>query len=474
VSEPARKHLPLLENDARYARRSSLRKDGSRVKVVPADVSGRFQTARKAVFALLIVVWAALPWIQIGGHPSVQLDVAARRFYLFGKVFNAQDTWLVFFLLTGAVFGLLYVTALAGRVWCGWACPQTVFLEGIFRPIERLIGGPREKRMRRAAGPWTAERVLRGGAIRLFWLLAALFVAHVFLGYFVSLPRLFVMVREKPADNYEPFLWMVALTVLFYIDFAWFREQLCLVVCPYGRMQSVLFDSDTLVVGYDETRGEPRAKGKAKAEGKGDCVDCNRCVIVCPTGIDIRNGIQVDCIACTQCIDACDAIMDKLDRPRGLIRYDSLAGLQHKPKRILRPRIYFYTALMCVGAAVATFAFSKRTSFEANLLRLPGAPYVVEDGKVRNSFEIHLVNKRGETTTFVIEPVESPNVELVTPATRVELGSFESRRIPIFAVQPEAHAASKMLTVRVRAVGGEQEVAREVKALLLAPSGARP
>lgn len=468
MTEPARKHLPLLENDARYSRRSSIQKDGSRLKVLPADVKGRFQTARRIVFFVLIATWAILPWVEIGGHPAVQLDVAARRFYLFGNVFNAQDVWLVFFLLTGAVFGLLYITALAGRVWCGWACPQTVFMEAIFRPIERLFLGSREKRLRREAGPWTAERVARTVATRLLWLLAAIFVAHVFLGYFVSLPRLARMVRTNPTENLEPFMWMVALTTLFYIDYTWFREQLCLVVCPYGRLQSVLFDSDTLVVGYDEIRGEPRAKGKVKKEGKGDCVDCGRCVVVCPTGIDIRNGGQVDCIACTQCIDACDEIMDKLGRDRGLIRYDSLAGLEHKPKRVLRPRIYLYTALLLVGAAVATFSFSRRTSFEANLLRLPGAPFVVENGNVRNAFEIHLTNKRPETTTFVIEPVEVPNVEIIIPMREVEVGSLESRRVPVFAVQPEGTAGSRMLVVRVRAAGGET---KEVKALVLAPGG---
>ncbi|HEX2679033.1 MAG TPA: 4Fe-4S dicluster domain-containing protein, partial [Polyangiales bacterium] len=282
-------HLPL------YDKASSLRADGSRNFVHPADVHGRFDVRRKLAFTGLIALLALLPWIQVGGHPAVFLDFVHRSFYLLGATFNAQDTWLVFFLLTGVGFLLIVSTALWGRVWCGYACPQTVFLEGLFRPIERAIEGPRAERMRRNAGPMSFDKLWRKLLKHAIFVLLAFLVAHVIVSYFVSLPALYHMVLHAPAEHPEAFAWAIALTAGLYFNFFWFREQMCLIICPYGRLQSVLSDSDTLVIGYDAHRGEPRGKahGKIKEAGRGDCVDCNRCVVVCPTGIDIRNGLQL-------------------------------------------------------------------------------------------------------------------------------------------------------------------------------------
>ena len=293
--------------------------------------------------------------MTIAGHPALFIDVAARRLFFFGMTFNSQDTWLLFFLLTGIGFALVYATALVGRVWCGWACPQTVFLEGIFRRIERFIEGPREIRMRRNAGPWNADKIARKMASHVFYGAFAVVIAHVFLSYFASLPATFRMVRQNPSAHPEAFAWAVAMSLVFYINFAWFREQLCVVLCPYGRLQSAMLDEHSLLVGYDSLRGEPR--GKVSAEGAGDCVDCKRCVVVCPTGIDIRNGTQMECLACTACIDACDDVMDRLGRRRGLIRVDSEEGLAGRSRKLIRPRIVLYTALLAIGAVIALAAF---------------------------------------------------------------------------------------------------------------------
>lgn len=457
------RHLPVVGGPPK----SSLRADGSREPVHPADVRGRFATARKLVFVALIWIWALLPWVKIGGNPAVFLDIERRRFFLFGATFNAQDLWLLFFLLTGIGFVLVYVTSVAGRVWCGWGCPQTVFLEGVFRPIERMIEGPRDARMRRDAGPWTRDKLLRKTVKHALFVVAALFVAHVFLAYFVSLPGLFRMVRGRPSEHLEAFLWMVATAGLLYFDFAFFREQMCIGVCPYGRLQSVLVDQDSLVVGYDEKRGEPR--GKATDATAGDCVDCNRCVVVCPTGIDIRNGLQLDCIACTACIDACDDIMDKLDRPRGLIRYDSLRGLAGEPRRILRPRVWLYGGLLAVGAVVALFAMRKRSGFEANVLRLAGPPYVVENGTVRNAFELHLVNKRDAVATFAIEPEADAAASFVVPLRRIELGPMQAAEAPLFVTLPETDFR-RDFPVRVRVTRGDGAEARTYTTTFLGPS----
>jgi cytochrome c oxidase accessory protein FixG len=448
----------------------SLGRDGHRKRPYPADLKGRWLRARRVVYAALIALWAALPWIPIGGHPAVFLDVDKRQFFLFGLTFNAQDVWLLFFALSGVGFGLVYATAVLGRVWCGWACPQTVFLEALFRPIERLFNGPRNVAQRRAGKGAILDRAWRVLATHAAYLLAAALVAHVLLAYFVSLPRVFAMVRLRPAAHPEAFGWMIAMTAVMYGNFAFFREQLCVVVCPYGRLQSVLLDDDSLVVGYDEKRGEPRGKAKS---GAGDCVDCNRCVVVCPTGIDIREGLQLDCIACTACIDACDEVMDKLGRDRGLVRYDSLRGLRGEKRRLLRPRLYGYTVLLVIGAIVATLAFRKRETFEANIMRLPGTPYTRESGSIRNGFELHLVNKQGDAATFDIEAVDVPDLAFTIPIVKVDLEALASRRVPFFTTMEQSKfTVDRPFTIRVRATSASGKSAvHEAHAVFL---GAKP
>ncbi|MCU0686144.1 MAG: cytochrome c oxidase accessory protein CcoG [Polyangiaceae bacterium] len=456
------RHLPVIAQGGS----SSLGTDGRRRLVVPADVRGRFQWARRVAFAALVALWAALPVVHVGGAPAVFLDVDARRFYLFGLTFNAQDAWLVFFGLTGFGFGLVYATALAGRVWCGWACPQTVFLEGLFRPIERLFEGPREKRLRRDAGPVTLERALRKAGKHAAFVVLAFVVAHLFLAYFVSWSHLPGLLRSPPFAHPEAFAWAIGTTTLLYVNFAWFREQFCVVLCPYGRLQSVLLDSDSLVVGYDAARGEPR--GKVGRPGAGDCVDCGRCVVVCPTGIDIRNGLQLDCIACTACIDACDAVMDKLDRPRGLVRYDSQNGLAGRPRRLLRPRLALYTALLAIGASVTAVAARGRRDFEATLARLPGAPYTLEGGEVRNAFQLHLVNKRAGREAFSLR-VEAPSaVVVVLPLSRVEVEGLGDARVPVFLSIPRgSFERDEPVRVVVRREGAPPSEAFETRATFL-------
>ena len=453
----------------------SLGRDGKHKRPYPADVAGRFARARRVVFWALIVLWAALPWIPIGGHPAVFLDVDKRQFFLFGLTFNAQDMWLLFFMLSGVAFGLLYATAVLGRVWCGWACPQTVFLEGVFRPIERLINGPRNVAMRRAKGPFTTDRAWRGVATHAAYVVAALLVAHVFLAYFVSLPQVFAMVRTRPSAHPEAFAWMIVTTGVFYGNFAFFREQLCVVVCPYGRLQSVLIDDDSLVVGYDERRGEPRAKiTKASALAQtgdsktGDCVECNRCVVVCPTGIDIREGLQLDCLACTACIDACDDVMDKVGRARGLIRYDSLRGLRGETRRFWRPRLAVYTAFLVVGAIVATFAFRQREPFEANIVRLAGTPYTRDGGVIRNAFELHVVNKQSSASSFDIEAVGDPDLTFVVAMAHVDIEPLGSRRVPVFVTMDQSHfRADRAFVIRVRESGASDARVHAARAVFL-------
>jgi cytochrome c oxidase accessory protein FixG len=438
--------------------------DGSRRVIVPADVTGPYTRRRNVLFLLLVLIYVALPWIQIGGHPAVFLDLSHRAFFLFGATFNAQDTWLSFFLLSGVGFALIVVTALWGRVWCGYACPHTVFLEGVFRRIERLLEGPRNTRLRRDKAPLSFDRVWRKSVKHLTFFLLSFLVAHVFLSYFVSIPAVLEMMRARPAEHPEAFAWAFGMTAVMYGNFGWFREQMCLIICPYGRLQSVLTDNDTLVIGYDQRRGEPR--GKAKEEHRGDCVDCGRCVVVCPTSIDIRNGLQLECVGCSACVDACDDVMTKLQRPTGLIRYDSQNGLNSLPKRFLRPRIYVYALLGVVGLTVAAFAFRARTPFEANLLRLQGALFVMDPvaHRVRNAVELHLVNKHAASTVFRVSGTSAQDLEYVIPMAQVTLGSLEERRIPIFVLAPDDGVPR---TIRIRVDDGSEP--QVVQAPFVAP-----
>ncbi len=457
MSTAPRVHLPVVQP-------SSIRADGTRNWVYPADVRGRFMRARRIVFAILIAFWAAIPFLELHGRPMMQLDVERRRFFILGATYGAQDAWLLLFAATGLGLALVVTTSLWGRVWCGWACPQTVFLEGFFRPIERLIEGPREQQIKLDKAPWTSSKLAKKTLKHVIFVLLAMIVAHVFVGYFVAPWKLWAMIGEGPAAHPEAFGWAAGLTAIFYGNFAKFREQTCVGVCPYGRLQSVLVDQDTMVVGYDVPRGEPRGK---KGSTTGDCVDCNRCVVVCPTGIDIRNGLQPDCIGCAQCADACDEIMFKLERPAGLIRHDSMRALTGGGSRkFLRPRVYVYAAITLVWILGAFFALRGRTPFEAGIARVGATPFVVEGNTVRNAFTIHLVSKQSEPSSLDIS-AHGDGVTFTIPVAHAELEPFGTVTLPVVATVPRG-SAQRPITIEVRAKDG---TTKQISAVVLGPGG---
>jgi cytochrome c oxidase accessory protein FixG len=344
-----------------------------------------------------------------------------------------------------------------------------VFLEGFFRPIERLIEGPREQQIKLDKAPWSSGKLAKKTLKHVVFVLVAMLVAHIFVGYFVTPWKLWAMIGEGPGAHPEAFAWAVGLTGVFYGNFAKFREQTCVGVCPYGRLQSVLVDQDTIVVGYDVPRGEPRGK---KGATTGDCVDCNRCVVVCPTGIDIRNGLQPDCIGCMQCIDACDEIMDKLERPRGLVRNDSMRALTQVggggARKFLRPRVYVYAAISVVWLVGAVFALRGRTPFEAGIARVGATPFVVEGNTVRNAFTIHLVSKQNEPTSLDVT-ARGDGITFTIPIAHADLEAFGTLTIPVVATAPRAATARPLpITIEVKSADG---TTKQVTAVVLGPGG---
>lgn len=434
---------------------------GRRRYIYPADVHGRYSRLRPWLFLVLIAIYIALPWIPVGGHPAVLLDIAARRFFLFGRTFNAQDFYLAFFVLTGIGFLLIVLAALFGRIWCGWACPQTVFLEGVYRRIERFIEGPATKRQALGRGPLTVEKLLRKTAKHGLYLAVSFVLAHLFLAYFVSAQALLRMIKDGPAAHLHTFLWGLGFTAVLYWNFFWFREQLCLIVCPYGRLQSAMQDADTINIGYDQKRGEPR--GKLNVLQAGDCIDCRRCVAVCPTGIDIRNGLQLECIGCAACIDACDEIMQKVGRPKGLIRYDSERSLKGDGRRLLRPRLYIYSLLGAVGLAVSLTLFVGHVPFEANVLHGSSAPYSLDGDRIRSQILVHLVNKNAVASRLHLEPAPPDKggaapIEFIIPQPDVTLGSLESLTVPVLISLPRSAYRRGMHTHLLVHDGASQSV----------------
>lgn len=448
---------------------TTINRDGSHYILHPADVRGPFTRWRRYFGLLLLVVYVILPWIPVNGYPAVFFDLEARRFHFFGLTFLAGDLWLGFFAVSGLGLLLFYITALFGRLWCGWACPYTVFLEHVFRRIERWVDGDALARRKLERAPWDAGKIVRRFLKHGLFILTAALIAHIFLAYFVSLPRLYGFMRESPLQHLPAFGVVVFLTLALYFCFAWFREQFCIILCPYGRIQSALTDDDTMIIGYDARRGEPR--GKASDPSKGDCVDCLRCVKVCPTGIDIRNGLQMECIGCAACVDACDEIMLRLDRPKGLIRYDSMEGLAGGKTKFIRPRTVLYTLLMLAGAAALTFSLGRVHDVSVSVSRMRGSTFYVDDNGVRNQFEVVLTTKRNVETVFHMSLKNaSPDIQVGGMGEPVVVPAQGEVKRPIIVTIPRAvYEGPTTVDLVVESQPGGTRIIKRVRLLGPAP-----
>lgn len=400
---------------------------------------------RSVVVYALVALLLSMPWIPIEDTQAILLDIPHRRFIILGETFWATDTRFLFLLLISAGLSLFFFTSLLGRVWCGWACPQTVFLEFVFRPIERLIEGNHAKRLRLDMAPWGARKILIKGIKYAAFVLVAWFLASTLLAYFIGREALINMMWDGPALHLSTFVTTIFLMVIFLFEFGWFREQFCTVLCPYARFQSVLMDRDSVLVGYDKKRGEPRGRG---GEGIGDCVDCGLCVRVCPTGIDIRNGTQLECIQCASCIDACNSIMHKLGRAPGLIRYDTERGLLDGVRKFARPRVFIYGALLSIVAVIFVTLLAVRKEGEFLVIRqVKAEPFqVLPDGMIANQFKVHIGNKSDELRSYRISLVRNDAVTLVTPVSPFPVPSGASSNMPLFVqFKPDEFAGTSIL-----------------------------
>jgi cytochrome c oxidase accessory protein FixG len=434
-------------------------------KIYARAVSGWFAGWRWAFVWATQLVFYGLPWLQWNERQAVLFDLGARRFYIFGMVLYPQDFIYLTALLIISAYALFLFTAVAGRLWCGFTCPQTVYTE-IFMWVERKIQGDRIARMKRDAGPWNLDRSWRAAAKQAAWIAIALWTGFTFVGYFTPIKTLAQLVSQFAMGPWETF-WVLFYALATYGNAGFLREQVCKYMCPYARFQGVMFDKDTLIISYDPERGEPRGsrsrKADRKAIGKGDCIDCGLCVQVCPTGIDIRKGLQYECIGCAACIDVCNGVMDKMDYPRGLIRYDTQNAMaQHlsrseRLRRVFRPRVLVYSTILLLLVAGLITSMALRSPFRVDVVRdRASLARLVDDGQIENLYRLQIMNATEQPQRYHVAVQGLPGIRIEGSDT-IEVQPAEARWMTVAVRVPPETAASR--------AAGAQPIAFEVQRL---------
>lgn len=425
-----------------------------RKKIYVREIEGFFQKLRTWSLWALMLAYFGTAWLNWGGRQAVLFDLPARQFHIFGITFWPQDFMLLSWLLIISAFGLFTVTNIAGRIWCGYTCPQSVW-SFIFMWIEERAEGTRSQRMKLDKEPMSAGKLRKKGLKHLGWIIVAFWTGVTFVGYFTPIRDLVPEFFQGVANHWA-YIWIGIFTVLTYLNAGWMREQVCIYMCPYARFQSVMYDPDTLAVSYDYNRGEPRGKRSKKEEDAaeqsklGDCVDCSLCVQVCPTGIDIRDGMQYQCIGCALCIDACDSIMEKLGKPKGLVRYTTENELEGKKTHFFRPRLLGYALVMTVMLTAFTYALLTRTAFRLDIERDRGALYqVTVDDTVTNSYTVKLMNMSQTPHEYILS-VEGPEGLIMDAESHQYLQVNELKEVLVtLEIDPEkAHLKSSKIDVK--------------------------
>ena len=409
----------------------TVNEEGKRAWVFPKKPNGKFYTYRKYVSYFLLAFLILAPFIKINGNQFLLFNVLERRFNIFGFPFWPQDFYLfVICMIIGVVFITLFTVAF-GRIFCGWICPQTIFMEMVFRRIEYWIDGDRGAQMRLEKQEWNAEKIRKRTLKWFIFFCISFIIANVFLAYLIGSDQLLRYITENPFAHISTLISLLIFTAVFYFVFAWFREQVCIIACPYGRLQGVLLDTKSIIVAYDHKRGEAEngrkkfKKGEDRdALGVGDCIDCKQCVNVCPTGIDIRNGTQLECVNCTACIDECNTIMEKVNLPKGLIRYASEENIEKKASFKLTPRLKGYAAVLLILIGLLIGMLFLRNDVEASILRLPGQLYEHKgEHIISNVYTFKIINK-------TVKEIDNIHFELLSPKGEVKLVSKENFDIP--------------------------------------------
>ena len=399
------------ENQEYRDKLATVTDEGKRKWIYPKKPSGKFYNARTIVSLFLLAFLIIVPFIKVNGHQFLLFDFLNRQFILFGIPFGPHDFHLFVLAMISIIVFIILFTVVFGRIFCGWACPQTIFMEMVFRKIEYWIEGDARDQQKLDAEEWTGKKLFKKGLKNIIFFIIAFFIAHIFLSYIISMDKVISIITQPPSEHLTGFVSIIGFSLIFYWVFSYFREQACTIVCPYGRLQGVLLDQDSIVIAYDYKRGEPRAKIKKDKDqtDKGDCIDCHLCVDVCPTGIDIRNGIQLECVNCTACIDACDAVMEKVSRPKNLIKYASLNGIENKAKFKVTPRMMLYSVILVVLLGILGYLLSIRTEYSVNILRTPGMLFQEQpNGMISNVYDLNIVNKTFNETPVQIK-LEQPS-----------------------------------------------------------------
>ena len=454
---------------------STIGDEGARRWLYPKKPHGRFYNARTVVSILLFAFLFGAPFLKVKGHPFMLFNIIERKFVFFGLVFFPQDFYLVVLAILTCLVSIFLFTAIFGRLWCGWLCPQTVFLEMLFRKIEYLIEGDSKKHRERDLAPMTPGTLFRRVLKHAIFAALSFFIANMFLSYIIGIDQLKAIVTDPPSQHLTGLFAIIIFSFLFYGVFAWFREQACIVVCPYGRYQSALVDANTIVVTYDFKRGEPRGRlvkidpmRKPGEPARGDCVDCGQCVDVCPTGIDIRNGIQLECVNCTACIDACDFVMDKVKKPRGLIRYTSFNAIKESRFKWLTPRVLGYTGVWLLVTGLFLFFFLGRPMTEVLILRQPGTLAQKEaNGDILNFYTLQVVNKHESEVPVELRIIEPADGKITMLGDTSPIQGISERTERFFLSLPPSAITGPDMTIKV-GLYSNGKVLKEVKTRFLA------
>lgn len=422
-------------------------------KIYPREIKGRFQFKRKLAVLLLLGLFYVLPWVTWAGQQAILFDLPQRRFHIFALTLWPQDFIFLALMLIIAAFSLFFFTALAGRLWCGFACPQTVWTE-VFIWLEQLTEGNRNKRMKLDKAPWSTEKILRKVSKQFLWVTFALWTGFTFVGFFTPIKELAVEVWHWNLGPWETF-WLFFYSFATYGNAGFLREQVCLYMCPYARFQSAMFDKETLIISYDEQRGEPRMRGKKRRESEapGDCIDCTMCVQVCPTGIDIRNGLQYECIGCAACIDACDEVMEKSGMPKGLIKYTTENALDGKPTHIIRPRTIIYFIILLSLVSAFGVALVNRNSIDMNVIHDRNSFYrVISAQRIENVYTLKVMNKGTLPASYHVTAsgIDGLSVKLGLQETDIQADPGELVVVPIKIQANKQQASKKIHTIEVQ------------------------